>query len=89
MSVLRETRVPCDANPCQNGGTCLNTDDRFDCICHDGFYGETCSFVKCDINPCDNGGLCYTDAIVYRCECPEGYSGAFCEAIDVADENIL
>ena len=31
-----------DANPCKNGGTCLNGESRFECKCLPGFNGKDC-----------------------------------------------
>ena len=37
----------CSSNPCQNGGTCTDGVDRFECLCvpeHTGYTCETSSF---------------------------------------------
>lgn len=34
--------MPCDANPCRNGATCLNTGQSFTCVCKDGYEGQHC-----------------------------------------------
>ena len=33
----------CLANPCQNNGTCENTEGGFECKCTEGWEGELCS----------------------------------------------
>lgn len=35
----------CDPNPCQNGGTCQDSENRYECVCSASFTGE-----RCDIN---------------------------------------
>ncbi|KAK3086698.1 hypothetical protein FSP39_022139 [Pinctada imbricata] len=32
----------CQSNPCQNGGTCINGYERYDCQCPSGFSGVNC-----------------------------------------------
>ncbi|XP_022100015.1 fibrinogen C domain-containing protein 1-A-like [Acanthaster planci] len=39
---------PCSRNPCQNGGTCLQSGRSFHCQCATGLLGQ-----KCDEKPCD------------------------------------
>ena len=35
---------PCHPNPCKNGGVCTRSDseEKFSCICQEGFKGERC-----------------------------------------------
>ena len=54
-------RSPCDLFlPCQNNGTCKNTDDSqsYICICAPGFAGEKCErdHRPCKENTCWNNG---------------------------------
>ncbi len=50
----------CEPNQCENGGTCYNGDNFFNCTCPEGFRGE-----RCEIGRCYNGtthakrGRCY------------------------------
>jgi Notch-like protein len=69
-------RVPA----CQNGGTCTDLVDSFECDCRDGFTGEDCSLDvnECLSSPCANGGTCREGEGAFSCECPSGYSGADC-----------
>ena len=32
----------CHNNPCQNGASCLNGENRYDCTCKPGFSGINC-----------------------------------------------
>ncbi|OBS70228.1 hypothetical protein A6R68_01231 [Neotoma lepida] len=38
--------VPCEANPCLNGGTCRAVSGIFECTCNTGFSGQFCEVVK-------------------------------------------
>lgn len=61
---------PCEANLCQNGGTCQNMGfSDYICICRSDFEGKICESSKrsvtqtvqinlCDSNSCLNGGVC-------------------------------
>ena len=83
---------PCEANPCQNEGTCEATSEgNASCSCPDGFEGELCELPKasgdpCDPNPCQNEGTCTaaTDGGA-TCACPDGYEGELCETETVVD----
>lgn len=71
----------CDANPCQNGGTCEATDEAFECTCAGGFTGALCEIAPadvCDPNPCDNGGTCEAVGESFECICADGFTGETC-----------
>lgn len=36
----------CKLSPCQNGGTCVDKVNTFQCICKEGWEGETCAISK-------------------------------------------
>ncbi len=51
----------CESNPCQNGATCVDEINRYQCVCHSGYEGNDCEVdvAECGENPCQNGGLCF------------------------------
>jgi hypothetical protein len=85
--------IPCDPNPCQNGGICsfVNIDSEPSCDCANGFKGalceETCPY-NCDAKNCgDNGcgGTCGECTGGQECSpqgqcCPLGFAGDDCQA---------
>lgn len=36
----------CKLNPCQNGGTCVDKVNAFECICKEGWEGDTCAISE-------------------------------------------
>ncbi|CAK8694007.1 unnamed protein product [Clavelina lepadiformis] len=74
----------CFAQPCQNGGTCLDEQNGFKCICDDNHSGPTCEFYnQCDPNPCVNGGLCEKGGDGnFQCICESGWIGVRCAEVD-------
>ena len=46
----------CLSAPCQNGGTCTNFVDYFECTCAEGYTGALCEadINECASNPCQN-----------------------------------
>ena len=32
----------CDSNPCENGGTCTDMEDGYECACESGYTGDEC-----------------------------------------------
>ena len=71
-------------NPCQNHGTCQNTEGGYECICVNGFIGKNCEENKddCAGSPCLNGGTCHDKVGRYECECPLGKTGLLCHLED-------
>ena len=73
---------PCDSNQCQNGSTCQQQDQTFECICADGWTGNLCQIDvnECtDDNICTNNGICSNQDGGFECLCDFGYSGSGCE----------
>ncbi|XP_062590485.1 IgGFc-binding protein-like isoform X2 [Saccostrea cucullata] len=70
--------------PCQNGGTCTNTDTSYTCTCNEGWSGQDCSIKipACQSMPCQNGGTCTNTDTSYTCTCNEGWSGQDCSNFD-------
>ncbi|PIK36396.1 putative fibropellin-1, partial [Apostichopus japonicus] len=72
----------CLSDPCRNRAPCLETENRYFCICLPGFSGVQCeigSTDPCDSNPCQNQAPCVTSDDTYLCLCTEGFSGTQCE----------
>ncbi|XP_071093658.1 fibropellin-1-like [Haliotis cracherodii] len=47
--------IPCDSNPCLNGGACTNSGTTFTCTCPDTHEGDTCETPVTSDGP---GGAC-------------------------------
>src|SRR6218665_480433 len=64
-------------SPCTNGGTCLNRNGTFMCICMNGWTGPTCdiNIDDCIGNPCKYGGTCEDRVGSYLCKCPVNKTG--------------
>ncbi|XP_028924283.1 sushi, nidogen and EGF-like domain-containing protein 1 isoform X5 [Ornithorhynchus anatinus] len=73
-------RIPsaCLSNPCQNEGTCLETDQGYICECPSGYTGSDCTDKLAEDCECRNGGKCL-DGNFTICQCPPGYFGLLCE----------
>ncbi|XP_071498143.1 fibropellin-3-like [Diadema antillarum] len=77
----------CASNPCQNGGSCEDGINRFNCACAAGWTGVDCSSVlqACRDWLCVNGATCVSTGSGrddYICECRPGFDGRSCE-IDI------
>ncbi|XP_052094474.1 protein crumbs-like isoform X2 [Mytilus californianus] len=76
----------CWSNPCQNGATCNDLPNSFNCTCPHLFNGTNCennlSIYGCSVSPCLNEGTCLNqsdDSRIYKCICREGFNGINCE----------
>ena len=72
----------CVSQPCTNGGTCVQVNERFTCLCPECYTGAVCEDLICSVNPCQNGGRCIAEIIngteVQNCLCHLPYDGEFC-----------
>ncbi|XP_048583799.1 uncharacterized protein LOC5505993 [Nematostella vectensis] len=70
----------CQSNPCKNGGTCANGENKYSCVCAPGFTGTNCDtdIDDCAGDPCANGGTCTDGINGFTCTCPAGYTGNTC-----------
>ncbi|KAI0236178.1 hypothetical protein LSAT2_013221 [Lamellibrachia satsuma] len=71
----------CRAEPCENGGTCIDGATNYTCLCPTCFAGTNCTqhyFQGCASNPCHNGGTCVDICPSYECQCRFGFQGERC-----------
>ncbi|XP_071422106.1 sushi, nidogen and EGF-like domain-containing protein 1 isoform X6 [Pithys albifrons albifrons] len=73
-------RMPgaCLSHPCQNAGSCLETEHGYVCECQDGYTGQDCRDQFSEGCECRNGGSCL-EGNVTICQCPPGFFGLLCE----------
>lgn len=72
--------LPCDANPCRNGGTCLNTGQSLTCVCGEGYEGQHCQLEQrttASPTSCSWSGHVYPDNSSWdddcnKCQCRSG-----------------
>ncbi|XP_078263856.1 protein crumbs homolog 1 isoform X2 [Rhinoraja longicauda] len=81
----------CDWNPCQNGGTCRNTQEGYTCHCPAGgeqgvfFGGQNCTDILtgCESHGCQNKATCIPYLLGkqhrHRCLCTDGHAGTYCQ----------
>merc|ERR1711981_750300 len=76
---------PCTADPCENGGSCVNEGDgTHSCICVAGFMGDNCEEIDhCGVsNGGCNSGSCANGANGPVCTCNAGFLGDDCGTAD-------
>ncbi|NXH17708.1 SNED1 protein, partial [Bucco capensis] len=73
-------RMPsaCLSHPCQNAGSCLETEHGYLCKCQKGYTGQDCQDKLSEGCECRNGGSCLEGNITI-CQCPAGFFGLLCE----------
>lgn len=61
-------------NPCEHGGSCMNTDGSFTCNCALGYTGPRCEadINECGSSPCQNDATCLDQIGDYTCICMPG-----------------
>lgn len=73
---LDSVLVPCTANPCLNGASCMVDGTTFSCSCLAGFSGTPCQtqLPAYFSNPCANGATCsdYGQLNSFTCSCVPG-----------------
>ena len=84
-SVTQCNTSSCEAQPCMNGGSCLEEGPSFVCVCPPGLSGPLCSRVadRCGGEPdlCAEGATCVNspDGLSFSCLCPIGREGQRCD----------
>ena len=80
----------CFPNPCENGGSCQDYRNDYNCTCNPGWEGKKCNINHddCTPNPCHNGGTCQDLTNDYNCICPSGWTGKNCSVeYETCDRN--
>jgi len=79
----------CLSNPCQNGGTCIDIVNDYQCQCVSGYSGHYCqtNINECSSNPCENGGSCNDMVNSFSCGCVNGYTGSLCQTNNKSPTN--
>ncbi|VVC39264.1 EGF-like, conserved site,EGF-like calcium-binding domain,CUB domain,EGF domain,EGF-like calcium- [Cinara cedri] len=75
----------CLSNPCQNGGTCMDLYNGFQCNCPHNWQGKQCEldvdecvrFLHTDLG-CQNGAECKNTPGSYECLCAPNWYGLRC-----------
>ncbi|KAG9336604.1 hypothetical protein JZ751_002951 [Albula glossodonta] len=71
----------CASNPCDKGGTCIDRENGFECLCPPQWAGKTCQIDanECMGNPCLNAYSCKNFIGGYLCYCIQGWVGQNCD----------
>jgi hypothetical protein len=83
--VTQCNRSSCEAQPCMNGGSCVEEGPSFVCVCLPGVSGALCSRMtdRCSAEPglCAGGATCVNseDGVSFTCLCPVGRDGERCD----------
>lgn len=74
---------PCEAEPCDNGGTCVPDGANFHCSCPPGVFGNLCDDTvdPCAASPCADGATCVINSGGFRCVCTLLQAGPFCSDV--------
>jgi len=71
----------CPGNQCENGATCVNIVNGYNCTCATNFNGTYCqnNYNGCSSLVCLNGGVCSAGNYSANCTCPTNYNGTLCQ----------
>lgn len=75
----------CSSNPCQNGATCTDKVNGYECTCTPDWMGTQCSVQYDACSPvfqnCKNGATCVSTppSHDFSCTCVTGFTGDQCE----------
>ncbi|ELU05207.1 hypothetical protein CAPTEDRAFT_227166 [Capitella teleta] len=71
----------CLSLPCLNGGSCIELEPGYSCICAQGFLGDLCesNIDECQSNPCLNNSTCIDGVDEFFCDCINGFEGVSCD----------
>ncbi|XP_072165055.1 protein jagged-1b-like [Diadema setosum] len=74
----------CLSDPCQNGGTCINSRFAIQCVCPSGWEGTFCHIGtdECATTPCRNNGTCVDLHADFVCVCPHRWKGKTCNSLE-------
>jgi hypothetical protein len=83
--VPHEPDDDCAADPCLNGGTCVDGDNDYTCDCKDGYDGHHCedNIDDCAGVTCENEGTCVDGVGTHTCACANRYTGPACEFLEI------
>ena len=70
---------PCDLDPCENDGTCVEVANGYQCWCGTNYTGANCEseIDECDNELCLHNVSCHDNGI--GCDCPLFAAGLYCE----------